>query len=88
MCLGDFLFVLLRDKEDVDNLQNSEGVQDKKGDEPPLLGQVRGFPQRDPFPWQHPHRCEQKQNPVVLNKCQIHGLIVSKKHAVGTQNAV
>ena len=44
-----FYFIFAGDEEDVGKIENTEGVGDKKGDEPPFLGDARSLPQSTSF---------------------------------------
>src|SRR3989344_4918792 len=46
------------DEEDVDDLQDSCGVDNEKSNEPPLFVPLRGIPERESFPEKAPHQKE------------------------------
>lgn len=54
--MGDFDFVFAGNEEDIDYLQDTEGVEDEHSDEPPLLPQASGFPEGEALPDQCPDK--------------------------------
>jgi hypothetical protein len=67
--LGSLIF--LGDEVDIDNFQNTGGIDDKQNNKPTLVAGPRGFPKRDALPDYAPNSKNRKKNgkpPAVCSK--------------------
>ena len=63
------MFSPFRDEKNVDNVQNSKGIYDKKENKPPLMPKLRGVPERVSLPGEHPEHDDEKYPKVFSNQC-------------------